>query len=303
MVKKTEDIKIELQKKLQNIRIFPKIFTGVSYFAAGFAFIFFEQSLSTKTFYPSFLIGVLLITIAGIINLYGTKLLPELLHEAYLVAEDLEKQVKVTQKQLLLNRLMARVMRTVIDEHLSERSIDIDMLVQEFILGAIEKIKNDLFGISDDEMWNFVVYLYNKETKQLECCAHMLSDTHPSYDPTNNTPKNRRTWKINDNSHIAMTYKNRKLFSIYNYKEQSAQGIKIKSKKKIKETDDTTYISFIAVPLEVGETGNPFGVFAATSNIQNRFNKKNERYLVDISRALSSLYALHLHDNEQQNIP
>lgn len=296
------EIKESMKGDLELARKFPKVFSAISYAATGFAFISVEQGLSdgdSKWYWWG--IALIFCVVSWLCNLSSKGYLPERLLHAYIVAEELEKKELIIQKQLLLNRMMARIMKISIDEHLSsDRNIDIDLLVQDFILGAVGKTKNDLFGISEDEMWNFIVYLYNEDTKELECRTHLLSDTHPSYNPINNSPKNRRSWKKRDKSHISETFKRNEIFSIYNYNEQGAQSSRPPLPvAKRRDTDKETYQSFVSIPLKDPITDKPFGVFAATSNIPDRFSEKNERYLFDISRPLSSLYALSIHDGTE----
>lgn len=294
-----KQIKLTLQHRLQFVKRYPTVFHFISFFATGLGFISIAQAIATDKgdhfYWLGF--GFLLLITHSIVKIAEKGLVPELLTECYLVAESLEQEVKITQRKLFLNRLMARVLKGAIDVHISDDSIDTDSLVQDVILSAVEKTKEDLFGITNDEMWNFVVYVYNPDTRQLECRAHALSDTHPSYDQQNSSPTNRRAWKPNDKSHISETYKKNEPFSIYDYTEQGARAsIGPVPVRKRKNYDEETYCSFVAIPLTEGEAGRAIGVFAATSNVPNRFNVTNQHYLVDISRPLSSLYALSRHD-------
>lgn len=228
--------------------------------------------------------------------------LPPLALRLVMMNNDLEKsrQKIIAEKESdnarwRLSQVESAVMKSAIGRHLiTGKTIELETSVK-LIFSALEATKKSCFGITEDEMWNFV--LYTKEGTQLIPKVRVLSPSHTSYQKFIDGD-NGRQWKSGE-GHTGKCYKDGRTILISDYSEQSAQHLVdgVPPNKQC-DTDKETYVSFVAVPLKFKEKQKPMGVFVATTNIKNRFTDDNKSIIEGVARALSTVYALYQHDQE-----
>jgi len=144
------------------------------------------------------------------------------------------------------------------------------------LLETIADQRSQLFGIRDEEQWNFAIYL--RAGDQLGCLCHRRNFGHPS--------DVARTWPIGA-GHVGLAYqRDGELVNDDVARDEVFQG----KGELNRDYDKTRYrgTASICIP-DVNDDRPPIGVLVATSSKVGRYTQANVQPLRDLAQSLGAI--------------
>ncbi len=131
------------------------------------------------------------------------------------------------------------------------------------MLDLLAASKSTLFGMGD-ELWNFSVYLWREERRQLECVACRRPTRSDEDAP-------HRNWKPGE-GHIGQAFQMKRALICADSTDLNVRGFFDAPEDKRTSYDDTLrYRSLAAIPFALPGQEEPMGVVVATSDVAGRF--------------------------------
>lgn len=220
-------------------------------------------------------IGLVLTVFGSLILVFADATTPEVLSENL----ELSRKAEVDEAAFLflekfIDHQLTRVslnsyLRELIEAAVTDGCQSLDDLEKysDAILGLIVARKASLFDI-DDEEWNFAIYHFDKNTKELICLACRrateVTDVHV-----------HRSWAVGE-GHVGLAFSrsNELIFSDAT-REELRPVIGAKGANE-RDYDESRYKSLASMPISTdGE--QPLGILIATSDRVGRFKNEAER--------------------------
>lgn len=165
---------------------------------------------------------------------------------------------------------------------------ELDEAIRE-ICGVIVENRDGFFHFKRNELWNFAVYLYDRERDTLVPVWRERHLLHPSVGPG-------RFWAPGK-GHVGLAFVDGAAKITPDATDPGVWSL-MNTPATAKPHDEGAYASFISQPIgPVAEGNRPFGVLVATSNVVGRFDRGNALALRHAASAIATL--MHLAYSEE----
>ena len=139
-----------------------------------------------------------------------------------------------------------------------------------------------IFGLGSSELWNFAVYLYSEDNRNLVPVWREKSRNHPSTDMG-------RIWNPGE-GHVGKAFVDQKSIITEDAREDGVSEFSATPPGKNKAYDQSAYVSFAAIPIGpilIKDT-RPYGVIVGTSDRPGRFDVEKAGILEHIAGAIAA---------------
>ena len=145
----------------------------------------------------------------------------------------------------------------------------------KYLLEAIADQRSQLFGIRDEEEWNFAIYLCAGD--QLSCLCHRRNFGQPA--------DVARTWPIGA-GHVGLAFqRNGELVNDDVARDEVFQG----KGELNRDYDKVRYRGTASICIPDINGGPPIGVLVATSSTVGRYTQANVQPLRDLAQSLGAI--------------
>ena len=174
-------------------------------------------------------------------------------------------------------------------------SDDLREIVAE-IMEYVVEARDHLFGFEAHELWNFAVYLYLPNKRELTPIWRAKHHKHPA-------DGFGRIWQPGQ-GHVGKAFVDGSVKITGDAYDRDINDLMSPPPHLQRPQDSGAYRSFASFPIGSIDEGGPYGVVVATSDYSNRFQLENARVLRNVAAVLACIMrATHIEESDFEEKP